>query len=128
MKNSTTIALIAAAAMLVGAVQASAATLNGVTGQIFVNSGNGFKSVKNGATVNPGDVVMARNGGTAQIVYADGSSMIVEPGKSVSVGTSAGGVHSGITHTQLMVGAGVVAAGVGAAVIISNNNSKPSSP
>ena len=130
MSKCMTRVTVAIAAVLLSAVQTFAATLSGVTGQVFINSGSGFITAENGQTVNPGDVVMAREGASANVVFPDGTSLVVEAGKSLSVGTTAGvaaGV-GGLSTATLLVGAGVVAAGVGAAVLLSNNESKPSSP
>jgi hypothetical protein len=129
-KNTATGTVTIVAAIFMGAIQALAATLSGVTGQVFINSGKGFVAAKDGATVNPGDVVMAREGASAKVVFADGTSLVVEAGKSLAVGTTAGLATGagGLSTATLLVGAGAVAAGVGAAVILSNNDSKPSSP
>ena len=88
---------------------------------------------------------MARDGGRAEVIYADGCRTRVEAGQSVSIASSGstkdagvelspcatdGGLAGagGIAPSTLLVGGVVVAAGVGAAVILSNNDSKPSSP
>ena len=130
MKNSTKRAIVAVAAVLIGSIQAFAATLSGVTGQVFINKGQGFKAAENGATVNPGDVVMAREGASANVVFPDGTSLAVEAGKSVSVGTTAGVVGGGLTTGTLIAGAGLVGGVIAGAVVLSNQDSKssPASP
>jgi hypothetical protein len=146
MKNSTTGTIVAVAAMLLGSIQVFAATVDGISGPVFVNKGNGFVSVTGATQIGAGDVVMARDGGRAEVIYADGCRTRVEAGQSVSVAGSGGstkdagvelspcaaggaaGLAGGIAPSTLLVGAAVVAAGVGAAVLLSNNDSKPSSP
>ncbi len=145
MKNSTTGTLVAVAAVLLGTIQTLAATVDGISGPVFVNKGRGFQTVTAATQINPGDIVMARDGGRAEVIYADGCRTRVEAGQPVSVASSGGikdgGVElspcaadgrvagaGGIAPGALLVGGVVVAAGIGAAVILSNNDSKPSSP
>ncbi len=65
---------------------ALAATLQPTAGNVLVNRGNGFKSAGVGQSqVQPGDMVMASGGGSAQIIYNDGCKVGVEPGSVVTV-------------------------------------------
>ena len=138
MRNSTTGTIVAVAALLLGSVQVFAATVESISGAVFVNKGQGFQAATLGTQVNPGDIVMVRNGGEALVVYGDGCQSHVKSGKTVTVGTSS--PCSAVDQSQLkpgtigpdtlLIGGVVVAAGVGVAVILSNNdsNNKPASP
>lgn len=124
--------LIAVAAVLLGTAQAMAATLSGVNGNVFINRGQGFEAAQNGATVNPGDIVMAREGASANVVFPDGTSLAVEAGKSLTVGTTAGVVGGGLTTGTLLAGAGLAAGAVVGAVTLTKDDKKapvaPASP
>ncbi|MEQ1696840.1 MAG: hypothetical protein ABL901_13460 [Hyphomicrobiaceae bacterium] len=137
-KNSTTGTVLAVAALLLGTVHASAATVEGLSGSAFVNRGKGFQAASLGEQVKPGDIIMVRDGGEALIVYSDGCQSHVTSGKTVTVGeaspcslTDSSNLKPGtIGPSTLLIGAGAVAAGVGAAVLLSNKDSKnnPASP
>lgn len=64
---------------------ADAATVTPGTGQVLVNTGDGFEAVSGPTTVGPGDTVMVYPGGSATISYGGGCSVSVEPGGVVSV-------------------------------------------
>jgi hypothetical protein len=66
----------------------SAATVKDVTGQVSINRGKGFKPVVATTQANIGDQVMARPGGHARIVYAEGCAVDVNPGHIVGVAGS----------------------------------------
>lgn len=60
---------------LVLVVSAHAATLTNISGNVLVDrgAGNGFESVLEGATINPGDVLQVPAGGSADLAQPDGS-------------------------------------------------------
>lgn len=138
MRNSTTGTIVAVAAMLLGSVQVFAATVESISGAVFVNKGQGFQAATLGTQVKPGDIVMVRDGGEALVVYEDGCQSHVKSDKTVTVGRAS--PCSAVDGSQLkpgtiapdtlLIGGVVVAAGVGVAVILSNNdsNNKPASP
>ena len=146
MKHLTNIFL----AVVLGAGPASsavAATLQSVSGPVLVSQGSGFKPAAGPVQVNPGDQIMAKPGGSAEIVYADGCRVHVEPGSIASVhGVAHHGsindghaeaspcAESGQGHspavaegaTPYLAGAGIAAIGV--AVVVGIAKSKPASP
>ncbi len=126
-------ALIGVASMTLASVAASAATLDSIQGEVLVNRGGGYEVVNGPTELKPGDSAMANPGGSAQVVYADGSVVPVQPGSVVTVGETATAAGGGLSTSTLVVGGLVVAGGVGLAVALSNKGSdskddKPASP
>ena len=65
---------------------ASAATVQTNSGPVLVNTGSGgFEPVSGTTQIGPGAQVMARSGGDADVVQADGSRARVEPGAVVTI-------------------------------------------
>ena len=126
---------LASSVCLIASLQSvSAATLQGVEGSVLVNKGNGFELAGSGTQLQPGDQVLVRAGGKANIVYGEGCA------SSVSVGTAAV-VQSGMpceapttstspSVTTLAIGAAVIGGGVALAVGLgsSDGSKKPASP
>ena len=56
------------------------ATSGAVSGPVLVNHGVGYAPLGSAAPLAVGDRVMARHGGTATIIYADGCAIHVNPG------------------------------------------------
>lgn len=73
------------AALIALAATASAATLDGVSGQVYVDKGKGPQLVRGTVQVNPGDVVTVGAGGSARIVYSGGCSMPVASASMTTV-------------------------------------------
>ena len=116
----------------------SAATLDSVNGRVLVNRGQGYGPGVAQSSLKPGDQVFATNGASARIVFDNLCFENVEAGQVITVragnpecafdptnapGTEAGGISA----TTVLVGGAVVAAGVGAAILISRSG-KPASP
>ena len=60
---------LASSVCLIASLQSvSAATLQGVEGGVLVNKGNGFELAGSGTQLQPGDQVLVRAGGKANIV------------------------------------------------------------
>ncbi len=76
--------LISAALAILGA-QANAAVVNRSTGDVSVNDGSGYRSVKGSANVAPGDLVRTGKKGVATIVFDNGCVMKVGDNKVVRV-------------------------------------------
>lgn len=154
--------LVAAAVLLASflpGVAAQAANLSSVQGKVQLSRAGGtFQAVAGPTIVNPGDVVRAETGSSAQVIYADGSiapvssgsSLVVaaDPSATLSNTASAGGpaapksvpvdphaahaVHGGhgLSTTALVVG-GAVAAGGGFLLyktLKKDKDDKPASP
>ncbi len=64
---------------------ALAATVKPVQGEVLVNRGNGYEYVRGTSQASVGDIVMARPGGSAQVVYNDKCSVTVRPGQVVTI-------------------------------------------
>lgn len=131
------IALLVAAAVVFGSMPVRAATLEGITGQALVNRGSGYELAVPGMQLNPGDVVVVNPGGSARIAYPDGCAAPVQPGAVVAVSevSPCASITTGAAQDQptfdvttgVVIG-GVVAAGVGIAVLLNANKDKPASP
>ena len=81
-------------ATLTGVCGVSAAVVQSVNGTVLVNRGAGFKPVTGTSQLSAGDVVMAKEGSSANIVYADGCSIRVAPGTVASVSQKSGGTNN----------------------------------
>lgn len=75
----------AAIAAMTFASQAWPATLNVEGGEVFINQGAGYRPAAGSMTVNSGDAVMAKAGGSAEIVYEDECRQRVDVGAVVVV-------------------------------------------
>jgi hypothetical protein len=64
---------------------ASAATVTPEQGEILVNSGSGFKSVKQTLEVSAGDQVMAKPKSAGRVVYSEGCVVRVSPGMVLTI-------------------------------------------
>lgn len=122
---------------------AIAATVNPIAGSVLVNRGKGFNAVTGITTANPGDVVMARNNGAAEIVFEDGCVVKVESGNLVriaegpspcaaagSAAAASGAGNGGLSTATIVAGAAVVGGAVIGAVALSGSGDKksPASP
>jgi len=130
------------AALLACLSTTQAATLIDVHGKVLVNHGGHSKFVPAavGEQLNPGDVVLARNGGTAEIVYSTECRVPVISGGVSTVNPQVcqfkasnqpddtrNGVFGG--NALPAIGAGVLfVGGVTAAVVLSDNKTRPASP
>src|SRR5512145_2835430 len=74
---SVSMALIAAISF--GAA-AQAATVRAVQGQVLVNAGQGYRLVDGSTQLDPGGTVVANPGAVAEVVYAGGCTVTVQPG------------------------------------------------
>lgn len=80
------VAAAAAISLLVcGQALAAGPTVSGLSGNVSVNQGGGYRPLTAGATLNTGDLVMAQRGGTVRLVYSDGCVVSVTPGNVVVV-------------------------------------------
>ena len=130
---------------------AQAATLEKVSGDVSINRGAGYLPVKGVTTLKPGDTIMASPGARGEVVYEVSCRVPVEPGALHVVaakspcsrqaewsppsklgGCSLKGDSSGCRiepepdRRHLLIGAAVIGAGVGAIILLQNDN--PSSP
>lgn len=62
-----------------------AATVKPLQGDVLVNRGSGYEHVRGTSQASVGDIVMARPGGRAQVVYNDTCSVAVRPGQVVAI-------------------------------------------
>lgn len=109
-------------------VPAWSATVNVTGGEVFVDQGSGYRPVSNTHSVKPGDIVMAKVGGKAEVVYEDGCRQTVDVGAVVVVGQSSPCAANATGDTTLYwVGGLAVAAGVGIAIALSGDDSKSAS-
>lgn len=115
--------VVLSAAVVAFGLPASAATVN-PSGQVSVNQGAGFHTVKGAAQVNPGDKVMVASGGSATVVYENGCSLTLDAGVHVVPPVSAcqAGAGSLANPTTIVIGAGVIGGGIAAGVLLSGGN------
>jgi hypothetical protein len=71
------LALIAIVSFEAGAL---AATVRAVQGQVLVNAGQGYRLVDGSTQLEPGATVVANPGAIAEVVYAGGCRVTVQPG------------------------------------------------
>jgi hypothetical protein len=151
---------IAAAALLVSflpSVAVQAASLSSVQGKVQLSrAGGAFLPVAGPTIVNPGDILRAETGSSAQVVYADGSVATVSSGSTLTVvadsssvlsdKASAGGPEApknvpvepvsqgsglgGFGTTTLVVGGAVIAGGglLLYKTLVKDKKDKPASP
>lgn len=122
----TSCCVVAALAAGLWSAVASAATVKPMKGSVSINAG---RPVSTATTVKVGDTVTAGPGGPATIRYANGCSVTVEPGTTVTVvpdDLCTVGLAGDPGVTALAVGAGVVAAGAVALAVAAARN--PASP
>lgn len=141
--------LIAAASIAATGViaPAGAATVGDLQGEVLINEGSGFQPLKGAANANlkPGSQIMVRPGGSALITYASNCSVRVPSGvwavqsaPPCEAGTNVIDFTARMNQatpppenadptTPLLIGGALVAAGVGVAIGLSQNEG-PSSP
>lgn len=120
------VAVLAAAFFSTAAI---AATVNSTGGQVLINRGGGYQQVAGATEGNPGDTVVVNPGGSGTIVYPDGCVVDVSPGTVVTIGAqSPCSTGAGPTGTTFAIGALVVGGGVGAAILLSQQDDKKASP
>jgi hypothetical protein len=111
------------------AAPAGAATVKAISGQVLLNRGDGYKLVAGQIEAAPGATVVANPGASAQIVYADGCVVDVQP---VTVATitpqspCTTGAAPAPSSNTLILGAVVVGAGAGAAILLSQKDNSAS--
>jgi hypothetical protein len=112
---------------------ASAATVNALHGQVLVNAGQGFRLVNGSIQLEPGATVVANPGAVAQVVYAGGCTVTVQPGSVYLIAsqapcptgepTQSGGLtdkggSSGGSGTAWMIGGAALVVGGAAAYFL----------
>jgi hypothetical protein len=73
--------------LAVGASHGVAATLETASGPVFVSAGRGFQAAVAPVSLKPGDTVMARMSGTADVVFDDGCRVHVDALHLLTVGS-----------------------------------------
>ena len=123
----TIIAALAASVTL--SLPSFAATLQSVSGPVLINRGTGYKSATTGAEAKTGDVVIARPGASAQLVYADGCKTAVRPGSVVTIGAEspcagayAQAVEPRTDWNPYIIAGALAGGGVGIYYIVKDNN------
>ncbi len=119
---------------------AHAATVTDLQGEVLVNTGVGFKKIEGPLELVPGDQIMVGALGSAQVKFADGCSVPVQPGQIVQVGPESPCIAQkepaaetgGVGANTMIIGGVVVAAGAGLAIGLSGGGSdkkdRPASP
>lgn len=124
-------AALVVAGIVIPAVPAAAATVTPNSGQVSVSGGQGgFAAIQGPTEVAPGTRIVAGPGGSATVSFANlcvtqvvGGTVYVVP---AALPDCAAGQPTNPLTTDIVLG-GLLVAGVGAGVIVSNAN-KPSSP
>lgn len=129
--------LLAVALCVSAATPSFSATVEVISGKVSLNQGKGFKVIATLSEAKPGDRVLVENGGSANIVYADGCTIkLGDPVKrstiTIPVDPPCGAGLLPTTGTiPPAVVTGVVVAGVVAGAVViaaSSGRDKPSSP
>jgi len=112
-----------------------AATLEFVQGKVMVNHGSGYRFVSGSVNLKPGDMIVADSGGSAQLFYDGGCTVLIEPGAVVTVAelppcltTQATPSTLGLSPEALAIGAVAIGTGVVAVLLLSNGSDKAASP
>ncbi len=144
MKNIYLSSMLAGAASLIFTIAASAATLTNISGEIRVNTGDGFRVVTESVVVKPGDKIMAGIKASAKVVYSNDIAFNLKSGRIMTVATNkmakirskammqeagvlaAAGFGGGIAPAVVVL-AGVAIVG-GVAVAVANSSDSPASP
>ena len=112
----TSVIVLVAAGLTSASV--GAANLSSVQGNVQISRAGGpFLAVSGPTQVNPGDVVRAEAGSSAQVVYADGAVASVGGGGSMIVAADPGAVLAGVAYHGAAAGTGVTT-GVSTATIV----------
>lgn len=83
MKNFTRVAIALIPLLLCGSAYAQ--SLTEIKGNVLVSRGTGYVPVKGTATLSAGNMIMAKPGSSAVLVYAAGCRVNVLPGSIVTV-------------------------------------------
>lgn len=128
------LALVAFIAGISLSAPSLAATVTVLQGQVLINRGQGYQLIDGTTEASPGDTVVVNPGGSAQIAYPDGCSMQFQPGSVVAIAAQSPcsaqqqqSGASGLNGTTLAIGAVAIGAGVGAALLLGQDD-KPASP
>lgn len=126
MKRTTV--LFAGLCSLLAPLPAVAATVQSLAGRVLIDRGNGYTPVGTSTSAKTGDLVMAKPGGRGEIIYDDGCRQVVEVGAVIMVG-AASPCQSGLgpVDHDFILGGMAIAAGVGIAVVLSNDDDKSAS-
>lgn len=96
---------------------ASAAMVQAIGEDVFIDRGQGYASVSGPTSVKAGDVVMVTVGGSGEVIYDDGCRQAVEVGAVVVVGeTSPCGLSEAAVDNIYMY-SGLVIVGAAAGII-----------
>ena len=125
MRSIGLVAVLTAQMVLAGA--ASAATLEVLNGSVTGNRGEGPARAPAASEGKAGDFVTAGAGSRARIVYSSTCAAIVEPAMTVTV-LNDFQCAAGLGDNSLLIGGAIVAAGAGAAILLSDADKKPASP
>ena len=128
-----TIARHAVAALLVTAGNTQAATLRAIQGEVMVNHGQGYGTVKGETEVYPGDSVVVGPTGSAEIIYAEGCHVPVAVGAVAVVSAEPPCLTTGalngplsVSNSTLLTVGAVALGGAGlAAVLLHNRSASP---
>ena len=116
--NKQLFALSCAACIVSSGVQA--ATLGAIQGNVLVNRGGGYETIRGATNLRPGD--------SAQVVYPDGCVVPVEVGAVVTVAESSPCLKVGWLEVpeipkEFLIGVGVMGAIAAAAIIWGDSDS-----
>lgn len=123
--------------------QAFGATINSVQGEVYFNSGQGYRPLVGTVEAKPGNSAFAAPGGSARVVYSDGCTMKISPGAVTSVsekspcqalGQANGGTEPNNTGAKIAIGAAIIGGTTAAILLLTKKNNddatgpRPASP
>lgn len=119
---------IALCVLVIGASAAQATSVQNAAGPVSVNSGGGFRPIHGGASVQPGDVVMAGRHGRAEIVYDNGCRQILPANNSITIPFDPPCASGAEFSDHYILGAVAIAGIVAGAITLSGGDGHASSP
>lgn len=118
----------AAIAAVAFASPAWPATLRVTGGEVFVDQGSGYRPAESQTAVDAGDTVMAKFGGSAEVIYEDECRQSVDVGTVVVVGEKSPCALEPVADNSVyIVGGLVAAAGGGLILALQGDDSKSAS-
>ena len=77
---------VSAVALVIVSTAAQATMVQPITGEVMINQGKGYKTIKNPIEAKAGDRVIVNPGGYAKVNYSDGCNIPIQPGAVATIG------------------------------------------
>ena len=77
---------VSAVSLVIVSTAAQATMVQPITGEVRINQGQGYKTIKNPIEAKAGDQVIVNPGGYAKVNYSDGCNVSIQPGAVAIIG------------------------------------------